>query len=404
LVKSGAYPELLLAAAPSAPSPRPTELKGITEALAKGCAATAGSDAALAQGLAERAMALRPSPPAALCLAHAAQATSQLTVAEEALRQGLKVSPRHAALHLALAKVLLLEGDTTGAEVALRAIPKSTPEQREAKHLLSQLRSRPPPKDKSPPSASLSFESGTGPGDLRTRTNALFAIKYFNNQRDFGQRAAYEQRVTDALGEAHDFAKRILGRAREHPVDVVLYTRDEFRLHFGAGTSRVVAGLYAEDAIRMNDAAELTPAGKATLVHEYVHAVIDDLNPQHGGQVPTWLNEGTARYVEWRYQGVEGPSAVSLGLLRTAVRGHALPTLQELSQGALISKGGNPDLTYSESAIAVRVLIRRGGVEELLKLLEDLEAGTPQEAALKRHYAIGLDQLQRDVDSTLTGN
>ena len=95
---------------------------------------------------------------------------------------------------------------------------------------------------------------------MRTRTHGGFDIRYFNNERDFGQRADYEGRIAEALDDASGFTRRILGFARERPVEVILYTRDEFRAHMGERAARSVAGLYSMDAIRINDAAELTPA------------------------------------------------------------------------------------------------------------------------------------------------
>src|SRR5205085_5271721 len=97
-----------------------------------------------------------------------------------------------------------------------------------------------------------SYESGTGPGDLRTRDNRYFHFKYFNNQRDFGQRAEFEGQVASALEEARQHADSVLGIARESPVDVILYTREEFALHQGEAAARTVAGLYSQNAIRVN--------------------------------------------------------------------------------------------------------------------------------------------------------
>src|SRR4051794_11432412 len=90
---------------------------------------------------------------------------------------------------------------------------------------------------------------------LQTWTEHGFVLKYFTHSRDFRERATYETRVLGALDEAHDFAQRLLGCARVAPLDVVLYTAGEFRLHFGPSAARAIAGLYSEDAMRINDAA-----------------------------------------------------------------------------------------------------------------------------------------------------
>jgi hypothetical protein len=235
---------------------------------------------------------------------------------------------------------------------------------------------------------------------MRQRANSRFTIKYFNNERDFGQRAEYEGKIVAALDEADEAARRILGVSRSQPVDVVLYTQAEFAAHFNAQVARRVAGLYHLDSIRINDAAELTRQNRATLVHEYVHAVVDDLVKGAAMRVPMWVNEGIAEYVEWRYLGQDGPDAAVSTQLRAAAKGGYLPTLRQMDRNAPINSRA-PHLAYAKSATAVRMLLSSGGTSRLLELVRDVGGGLAFEDALQQHYGRSLDQLESDVAAEL---
>jgi hypothetical protein len=165
--------------------------------------------------------------------------------------------------------------------------------------------------------------------------------------------------------------------------------------------ARTVAGLYADGAMRINDAAELTQQTKATLVHEYVHSAVDDFCGGRDHQLPTWLNEGLAEYIEWRYLGGDGPPVLIGNALRGAARSGRLPSLTGMSQGALIQTA-DPALAYATSAVAVRELMHRGGAPRLLALIREVGQGTPFDQALQTQYDIDVAKLDDDVKSTLS--
>jgi hypothetical protein len=250
-------------------------------------------------------------------------------------------------------------------------------------------------------SVSLSYESGTDQFGMRTRSNGRFTIRYFNNARDFGQRADYEGSVTAALDEAYDFTRSEIGETRREPVDVILYTREEFGLHFGKDRARQIAGLYSAGAIRINDAAELTQETKATLVHEYIHAVLDEYTPGAQLELPVWLNEGLAEYVEWRYLGGEDPpQRLVRQTMVSAAKGGKLPHLADLASTSLIFNR-NPTVAYATSAYAVRELVRRGGAERLISFIREVGAGKAIEEALREHYGESLASLDERVRAAI---
>ncbi|MCY1081333.1 peptidase MA family metallohydrolase [Archangium lansingense] len=401
----------------------------ISASLNKGCEALASSDAVMAYSLGERAALFDETAPALRCLARTALTTDQRGTAEDALRRGLEHFPKDGHFGLELGRLLLEDKDPQGALAALGKVPPRSPEAAKAKALMQKARAasseenaaraqaraierrftgeteNTPQGSVEPASAStsLSYESGVSADGMRTRSNSRFVVKYFNNARDFGQRAEYEGRIVSTLDEAHAHTRQVLGEARESPVDVVLYTREEFRTHQGAALARMVAGLYSAGAIRINDAAELTQQTKATLVHEYVHALVDELvRAAEGGQhVPIWLNEGLAEYVEWRYLGSDKPPHGLATRMRAAAQAGQLPRLANMSGGALIQQR-DPALAYGTSAVAVRELLNEGGPGRLLELIREVGRGTPFDEALRQRYGRGVPELDEAVQAALS--
>ncbi len=426
LASRRAWEELYLAYAAAEPDGYPPDdRRSIATSLQKGCEALASSDQVMAYSLGERAVLFEETAPGLRCVARTALATQQRGAAEAALRQGLEHFPKHGYFALELGRLLLEEKDPQGAITALEQVPPRSPESARALALLKKARLQASEErealsqaqrierrfegDPRAPSASnsttsgLGYSSGVSADGMRTRANRRFVVKYFNNQRDFGQRAEYEGNVVAALDEAYFHTRKVLGEARESPVDVVLYTRAEFRTHHGANLARAVAGLYSDGAIRINDAAELDLGTKATLVHEYVHAVLDDLRQASppGQRVPVWLNEGLATYVEWRYLGSEDPPLILANRLRGAARAGHLPRLSAMAGQALISQR-DPAVAYATSAIAVRELLRQGSPSRLLTLIRDVAQGTPFEEALRQHYGRSTKDLEEAVIAALS--
>lgn len=437
LAHDGAWEELYLAYSAADPKGYPAAQRhSVAGPLLKGCEALAASDAVMAYSLGERSVAFEETAGGLKCVARTALASEQRGAAEEALRQGLQHFPKDGHFGLELGRLLLSDKDSSGAVAALSKVPPKSPESAEAKLLLQKARGQSAEESAAREQAAaiekrmngggdsggksrgstvtavasdegdtrpagLGYQSGVGSDGMRTRANGRFIIKYFNNARDFGQRAEYEGRITSALDEAYGFTKRVLGEARESPVDVVLYTREEFATHHGANMARSVAGLYSDNAIRINDAAELTRQTKATLVHEYVHSAVDDFCGGRDHNLPTWLNEGLAEYVEWRYLGSDDPPAAEAAEMRGAAKAGQLPSLSRMAQGALIGQA-DPALAYATSAMAVRELVHQGGTGKLLTLIRAVGRGTPFEEALQEQYGKGLEKLEEEVKAALS--
>lgn len=417
LAASGKWDELYLAFAAAKPAQYSADERGaIGAALLSGCRALSRTDAVMASTLGELAAAFAPSPEATLCHARAAIASDQRSSAEDGLRTALARTPRHSGLLLALGALLLEEKDTAGAREILAQVSPKSRERREARALLARadallrsdgaaaLRARElerraqSAQEQASRRTSLTYESGTAPGGMRTRANARFRFKYFSADRDFGQRADYEGSVTQALEDAYFASKRLLGVAREKPVDVVLYSAEEFALHHGSDVAKSVAGFYSGGAIRMNDAAEMTAQARATLVHEYVHAVVDELAGERADRIPLWLNEGLAEYTEWRAQGHDGPPfAIDRSLRGLATTGR-LPSLRDMADPSdpLAGQADAP-VRYGLAASAVKLLVARGGMPKLLSLIRQVGGGGSFESELERAFGQTVSRLDQSL-------
>ncbi len=417
------WDELYLAWAAVKPDAVPdTDKKRVAKALAKGCAALAPSDAVMAQSLGEKAIAFAGDAEAMICAAKAAVKNEQRTEAEAMLRTGRKLFPSDDRFALELGRLLLSENDSANALKELQSIGPKSKLKKEAAPLLkkaqamesvagsarAEVRAIEKRVDKSESGGgtsyggggSSSYESGVDEEGRRTRGNAYFRFRYFNGQRDFGQRADYEGRVQGALEEARTASNRLLGVAREAPTDVILYSKSEFTMHHGAQAARAIAGFYSENAIRMNDTAEINPRNQAVLVHEYVHAVLDEVSHFHDERVPVWMNEGLATWVEWRYEGSDGPPPVVAAELRADAQRGGLPSLRAMAKQALVTMG-NPGLAYHLSGAAVHLLMKTGGAENLLGLFSDVGGGQAFDSVFSKRYGRTLAEFEEKLADEL---
>lgn len=420
LADSGAWDELYVTWSSVKPSGyKARDAKRIGATLAEGCAALLGEDAALAWGLADKAVAFDASATALYCLGLSASRNQQPGAAEAAFRTGLAKYPKDGRFPLELGRLLLGEGDRDGALKMLARVPAKAPESVEARKLALQVRGeaaatkgrtpgaapqvvrdvrQAPGGDERPTGPS--YETTTDATGRRVRQNAYFRFIYFNKARDFGERADFEGRAQAALEEARAATKRLLTVARESPVEVVLYSREEFRLHQGERLARAVGGFYSENAIRMNDSAEMTDKTQVVLVHEYVHAVMDELLDFNHASIPRWLHEGLASYIEWRYQGSERPELPYAKALGQRARAHRLPSLATMATETLINSA-EPGMAYALSGCAARGMVQRLGMDGMVSFLR--EAGQADSFAKLFEARMGktLEAFDRDVESDL---
>ncbi len=449
--KAAQWEELYLAFAAVQPKGYAAkDQKRIATALLKGCEALLPADAVMAFSLGEKSVAFESQPQAVVCTAQAAIKTDQRSAADDVLRVGLKRHPKDGAIAVELARLMIEEKDGPGAVRVLSTVPKTSKVFGDAQTLMvsaqalveeaatarAQLSDRTRkafatptgssavvvvetreegggddderpsnPRRPAPPKLgeSRSYESSVDEEGRRTRQNAYFRFRYFNAQRDFGQRAEYEGRVQAALEESRLAARNVMGVARESAVDVILYSKAEFTMHHGPWAAAAIAGFYSGSAIRMNDSAEINPQNMATLVHEYVHAVVDELCQFDTRGLPKWANEGLAEYVEWEFVGRSRPEGRYHAYLKQLAAQKRLPSLSSMRDDPLIASS-DPGMLYSYAAMAMRTYVQRYGMADLVSLLRDVGKGVPFEKAFGMHTSSDLARFEDSVRDEILAN
>ena len=405
------YDELYLAFASGDPSEASeADRKVIAAALLKGCLALQKSDGVMAQSLGERALAFDPSAEATVCTALAAKKSEQRGAAEGLLTAGATQYPTDARFALELGRFHLEDRDADKAQQWLSRVPPATAQGKEAKRLIAQAialekqGAAPVAPGRDEPTSTVSgnsWSSEQAADGHRTRGNAFFTMHYFNRQQDFGQRAEYEGTVQAALEEARVTAKRYLTVARQQPTDVVLYSADEFKLHFGDSYARSIAGFYTENAIRMNHAVKITDETRETLVHEYVHAVLDELMGFKRG-LPIWFNEGLATWVEWQYAGKDGPMPRYAAALQQQAQAGDLPSLTQFNSRPLVETS-NPPLAYALSGKAVGLLVQLYGMPSVIKFINETAQSRDPENAFKSTFGTEMKKFDARLTTELSG-
>ena len=130
------------------------------------------------------------------------------------------------------------------------------------------------------------------------------------------------------------------------------------------------------------------------LAHELLHLLAQHIA---GGPLPIWFEEGLAWSLDdlWRGGPVRKPSAVDMGLLGFAVRNRKLMDWERLQESfGQAMEPREARLAFTQAALAVRVLVDRGGAGVLWTVCEGVGAGRGFEEVLEEVAGYKLDRLQ----------
>ena len=177
--------------------------------------------------------------------------------------------------------------------------------------------------------------------------------------------------------------ERICGVLNTYPtttIPVVLYTTEQFTDITRAPAW--AAGAY-DGTIRvpmrgaLNEGTELD----RVLAHEFTHALVHTLSKP---AIPTWLNEGLATALEsddlgWAEKRVDESRPVPLSVLRRSFGQYS---------------GGQAQLAYATSALAVRRMLQDAGGFAVANLIRDLGEGVDFDKAFEHRIQRSFDDFQ----------
>ena len=219
-------------------------------------------------------------------------------------------------------------------------------------------------------------------GRLNSRTSTHFTVKYDGDADEDTWTV-----VLEILEEAYREIGQQLGHFPSKPIVVVLHSKRTFQTI--TGSPAWADGLFDPvlGRIQIPTRGALTDHAwlKRVLRHEFVHALIRDLQGLNATAVPTWLNEGLALQLSNDHWS-------ELEQLRQGtVPAIPLPAL-EGSWGELSSEAAT--IAYLEANSAARYLIDRYGMYEIRLLLARLRQKQTLSAAMQAQLSLSYDQLQ----------
>lgn len=231
------------------------------------------------------------------------------------------------------------------------------------------------------------------------RGSDLFQLSYDTSRSDL---LHHSQEVLDHLERVYEdlrewFVADPIRDGGRPPIRVVLYNREEFDRLTGLGDW---AGGVFDGVVRVpvEDLMSERWSWENVLRHELVHAFLHAIG---GREVPGWLNEGLAQYLESRSQ-----VDVARRRLQSAFEsGHALYPLEDL-EGSLASWDDPSAITlaYAQSLVLVDHIAEHYGLDVLRAMVR--ACGTDAEgtagvsgpaAAFERSTAVPLSFVLEDL-------
>ena len=195
--------------------------------------------------------------------------------------------------------------------------------------------------------------------------------------------------ILDVLEHHYNSVGADLAYYPEARVPLILYTKQEYREVTHSPTWS--GGLY-DGKIRLpvGGLAEITPRLRATLRHEYTHAVIRDMTKDN---CPTWLNEGIAEF-----QGRQEYNPPLTELPRAVREGRLLP-LRSLEQGLSTLSDREVALAYEQSYALINFMVTSYGWHRVQAILLALGSGATVDAAINSglaDYGLNYDGMVKE--------
>jgi hypothetical protein len=233
-------------------------------------------------------------------------------------------------------------------------------------------------------------------GNFDKRTSAHFLLLQdvaLDEAGGFNGSRRFEEEVLGELERAYSAVESQLGMRPGRRLEVVIDDPGIFDQQFAAAFRFQAAGFYA-GVIRVRGDTRLTAPLSRTLHHELVHAAFDAVAPSL--VLPSWLNEGTAVWFEYRSIGLRGMPDRGHQILSQQAARNALLPLQIMSLPSFARLDNDTaGIAYLQSYGMVDYLVRLAGERSLPRFLEELLRSRDLNRALTRVYRLDLPELER---------
>lgn len=202
----------------------------------------------------------------------------------------------------------------------------------------------------------------------------------------------------EALGESGPLVVHVYASADNYVASYDPRSQDRARADIDGGTVATggpgVIRIYGPRFVDRD-----TTTRRLIVLHEYFHTVQSRLSTGRGGNIPLWLREGTARYVEYGVAGDHG--WVDYGRLRTTeVRvARGLQSLQLYEEQGGRTSGSDPGAAYVVGFLASEYLESLKGRQAVQRdFWAALRTSTDWRAAFTTVFGVSVDQFYADFE------
>ncbi|MEE8346196.1 MAG: peptidase MA family metallohydrolase [Dehalococcoidia bacterium] len=197
------------------------------------------------------------------------------------------------------------------------------------------------------------------------------------------------QAMLDVAQDAIDQISALLVATVEFPVNVRIYASNDDMRPALQRRSETYESQIITAGVRVSSDTVLVLGNVSftTLRHELAHVVTGIAGEGPFGDLPAWLNEGTAVYAQG------DPEGFGAAVERAIERGNVL------SVRSITSYQGDPDkvnLFYGQSWSLVSFLVDTYGEENFARLFAEIKGGKTTDAALEAVYGFDQDGLDNE--------
>jgi tetratricopeptide (TPR) repeat protein len=281
--------------------------------------------------------------------------------AKSEVDRALSIDPKLAAAQQLLGQVLHRKGDLLGAIRVYEGLLKDTPADATSQAALDRWRRE---------------------FDLQLRMQQTYGGHFAVSFEGPAEEALARQAV-DSLNRSLERICALLNTYPTTTIPVVLYTAEQFS-DITRAPSWAAAAYDGTIRVPMRGALDKREELDRVLAHEFVHALVHTLS---ASAIPTWLNEGLATALEsddlaWAERSVGQSKPVPLSLLRSSFGRFS---------------GGQAQLAYATSAVAVRHMLEDAGGFAVANLIRDLGDGVDFDAAFTHRIQRSFDDFQAAI-------
>lgn len=204
------------------------------------------------------------------------------------------------------------------------------------------------------------------------------------------------QALWQAANEALDRLESDIGARPERVVKIYNYPSTQDLRDAVVFTREWTGGLAftSYDTILMGVTRSNLEWGERATAHELTHLVVHQVTFNCLGDLPTWLDEGLAEYIEGDL------TSYSQEILDAALADDDLISLQSLSS-SFPTSSKRAALAYAQSHQIVSYLIETYGQEKIAELLQTFKEGSSYDKALQRVYGLDTQGLYNEWRASL---